>query len=567
MKKNLFLAIIVAAMLFCLFAVGVSAGDIDYSDAPVRTKYQANEDDIVEFDDGFKCSVSYVFKDTNKVDRSWNSKATFPNYFDFEYINSKTGKGYTFDNVVGFDIPQGITSVGLYAGKELTTLKWISFPDSVVEFGNAIFENAKGLERCTMEHNENSPVTVFPAYMFFGCSSLKAFSMPDCFKTFNDIAHFSGCTNLEAVYLSKNLTELRSTGGGQRTSLFDDNYKLYFVNEPFTYDNIPEKPRVYYFPANISFMSNDCIFRECRNLNDVLVFGEKVTEAPNMYLFQGGPANTIVFLGDMTTVATQYWGSTKTVLFANENDKSLSDITFSGGKKAIFCHAEADASHVMEKEIYVEAGCEVDAGMATYCFCGYEISKEAIEGTAYPHDYDYLTNNKAILLSIEYASYSKNGTKKISCANCGEAKDFDAPALFVTLGYSVEEGVSYSMILGFVANWSAISEYEDFAKITISYGVFAASQNKLGANDIFDTNGVAFADAIVSNLSNAQHQLFQLKIKGFSSEQLDTKLAIGAFVRVDDGSTVAFTYIQSSEAKNGEKYAFTSYNDAINSTK
>ena len=146
MKKKLFVLLLTVAIA-CIFAISVSA-ITTYDDAPVRTKYTSIEDDIVEFYDGFKCPVSYVFKDTDFVDRSYNkSGGSFQNYFDFEYINGKTGKNYTFEDVKGFDIPEGINSIGIYAGRELNTLKWISIPKTATKLSGAIFQSPWGTFR------------------------------------------------------------------------------------------------------------------------------------------------------------------------------------------------------------------------------------------------------------------------------------------------------------------------------------------------------------------------------------------------------------------------------------
>ena len=178
MKKFLFTLMLVA-LVSCLFALTVGAVTT-YDDAPVRTKYQAKADDIVEFYDGFTCPVSYVFKDTDWIDRPYgNDKYSFDKYFEFDYINEKAGKSYTFADVKGFDIPEGIKSVAIYAGRELNTLKWISFPGTITKLDGAIFQSNSGLEECEFEFDENTPLTVFPGYTFFHCTSLKSFSMPD----------------------------------------------------------------------------------------------------------------------------------------------------------------------------------------------------------------------------------------------------------------------------------------------------------------------------------------------------------------------------------------------------
>lgn len=191
MKKKIFLMLTLCVMLVCVFAISVSAVTI-YDDFNVKSleniKYVEN--DIITFDDGFSCPSVYVFKDTNSIDKSnWGQSTGLQSALDFTYINEKTSKEYTFENVVSLDIPQGVVSIGSYAGSGMTTLKKISIPDTATNLASAIFQNATGLEVCIFEHSASSTLTEFPAWMFYG-SGLKAFSMPDCITTINYEAAF-----------------------------------------------------------------------------------------------------------------------------------------------------------------------------------------------------------------------------------------------------------------------------------------------------------------------------------------------------------------------------------------
>ena len=567
--KKIILTLTLALMLSLMLVVCVSAEVTTFTDAPERTKYQCLDNEIIEFYDGFKCPASYVFTDTSTIGTG-DSTTSFKNYMDFSYINGKLGKTeeagnlYTYADVKGFDIPTGITHVAKYAGKEGTTLKWVTFPDTISSLSNAIFQSATGLEECTFKFSKNNTMRVFPSYMFFGCKNLKAFSMPDCFTSLHDIAHFSGCTSLSAVHLSNSLEIWSSGGGGSRTATFDDCNNMYFVNEAFTYDNIPQKPEIYYFPANLRSISNNSVCRECKNLNDVLVFGTQLTEMPNEYFFQNGPANKIVFLGDMTTVKTKYWGKTTQIIFANPADKSTDDVTYSGGRTTVFCNAEGNTSHLAEKVIDIEASCEVDAGKVTYCFCGYEMSKDAIEGTAFKHDYDYLNNDKAVLVGIAYSDYSKNGEKSVICGNCGKEAALEAPALFMCLGYSAHETGGDGIAIGYMVNNEAIDEYTSITGKSISYGVFVASQNKLGDNDIFDQEGNKTNGVVSVEITNYEFAVFELKVVGFTDENKDKALAMGAYAAVTTEGTTEYVYMQDAEPDDGEKYSYVTYNGIVN---
>lgn len=546
MKKKILLMLTMVLMLSCLLVVSANAAVTTYDDAPTRTNIQVSTDDIVVFDDGFTCPTGYVFKDQATVN---GGKAGDMQYaFDFTYINDKTGKTYSFANIVELDIPQGITYLGDRLLQDVKTIKKLSIPNTVTGFGVAFCQGATNLEECTFEHDENSNLTSFPTYIFYK-TSLKAFSMPDCITEIKGEAHFTGCSNLQAVHLSKKLTTWESGGGGRRTATFDDCYNVYFINEAFTYDNIPAKPTIYYFPANLETMSNQCIFRECQSLNDVLVFGEKLTLAQNEYLFQNGPANKIVFLGDMTTVATKYWGKTTHVFFANKNDIDSSCVTFSGGKTAVYCNAEGNTTHLAEKTVDEPARCEVDAGKVTYCFCGYEISKEAIEGTALSHDYDYVNNENAKLIAIVYGDYSKVGTKTVKCGNCDKGNsEITADAIFTYKGYSKND--KDGLCVGYLINQAALKEYETLNGVKISYG-FAVSANN---DKPLGEGGEAGENVIKAELTGSTYTAadFILTAEDWTKENIaSAKLSMNMYVIVNNAVKyiTASGYSDAAEAK------------------
>ena len=196
MKKKILFALTLVAMLVCVLAISVSAEAKIYDDAPARVNLEVRTDDIIKFDDGFEFLSAYVFKDVTNL---YENNSRLANFLDFSYVNEKAGKEYTAANIVEVDIPQGVTAVGKYTFISNSVVKRVSFPDSVTSLGNAIFQSATGLEECVLEFDESSSITRFPSYMFYGCSNLKAFSMPDCFTEIYDVATFKGCTKMTAV--------------------------------------------------------------------------------------------------------------------------------------------------------------------------------------------------------------------------------------------------------------------------------------------------------------------------------------------------------------------------------
>ena len=170
------------------------------------------------------------------------------------------------------------------------------------------------------------------------------------------------------------------------------------------------------------------------------------------------------------------------------------------------------------------------------------------------------------ITDISYDSYLAMGFYKASCTVCGAEniaeKTATAPALFECLGVSVYGTDTYSIAVGFKVNSGAIAEYTRVTGKTLSYGVFAASQEKLGDKDIFDANGKMVDVAIGSEIKTA-HSVFEIKVTNIPENKADAKLALGAYVKVTDGETATYSYMQAGTPAANENYYFASYNDAL----
>lgn len=141
------------------------------------------------------------------------------------------------------------------------------------------------------------------------------------------------------------------------------------------------------------------------------------------------------------------------------------------------------------------------------------------------------------------------------------------PALFEYLGYSADEKGNAGFIIGFVANTEAIKQYSELTGKVFEYGVFVATQNAIGNDDIFTSDGKTKDGVVGVKTSNSPFALFQLKVSGFREDQKDVKLSLGAYIKVIDGESIEFAYLQNAAPKENEKYHFASYNEIINSIK
>ena len=170
-----------------------------------------------------------------------------------------------------------------------------------------------------------------------------------------------------------------------------------------------------------------------------------------------------------------------------------------------------------------------------------------------------------ISMQLRYDDGFENIGKKIDgCSKCNKGTVEEMPALFTCLGYSASENGDGGIAVGYTVNETAINTYEDFANVSLNYGVFAISQEKLGTGDVFDENGILAANAISFDVTGYEYSAFVLKIVGFTDAQKEVKLAMGAYVAVNDGEKTTYSYIQD-ETKGtlGEKYCFASYNDVL----
>ena len=556
MKKKLLLLTVLVMILACLLAVSVSAEVTTYDDAPANEKLTASISDVVVFDDGFTCPSVYIFKSTDTVAAGDHTgKNGLQSSVDFSYINGKTGKAYDVSKIVELDIPEGITTLSGYGFTRLE-IERISIPKTVTSIGGCCFEKCLALEECVFEHTAESSLTSLPSWVFQGCTSLKAFCFPECITAINAEYEFSGCTNLTAVYLPKNLTAYNTPGNDQKSAFWSCK-KMYFVSEPFTYDNIPEKPAIYYMPSGLTSVSGE-LFKKCENLNETLVFPVGLTAITNSYSFttDSSTVKNVVFLGDMTSLNTSNWklADGAKILFANANDTDSSSLSsLSGSHTKIYCASETDLSkHVAEKTSIIDATCITDQFVTSYCFCGKLIKNEAVADTA-TGVHIWETNDCTVSVqcktctemsdanadhnitrTLEYANgFGKNGVYNCICENAEYCTVIEGYALNETKnpiitfkGYSVpEKETKLAINVGYEIDYTLLNEYEKLTGEEVKLSLFMVNsqtkdneQNKVNISAIFKNEALDFADGVKGfcvQVNKSSYNSISLTIKGF----------------------------------------------------
>ena len=163
---------------------------------------------------------------------------------------------------------------------------------------------------------------------------------------------------------------------------------------------------------------------------------------------------------------------------------------------------------------------------------------------------------------FEYANgFASAGVKSVGCYKCNEAETSELSPLFTCLGYSASEYGIGGIAIGYTVNDEAIANYEDATGKTLNYGVFAVTQEKLGDNDIFGSDGTVAKGVITADVSSHGFAAFELKITGFADDQKDLLLAMGAYVIEADDESTEYSYLQDGTPNENEKYCFVSYYD------
>ena len=70
-------------------------------------------------------------------------------------------------------------------------------------------------------------------------------------------------------------------------------------------------------------------------------------------------------------------------------------------------------------------------------------------------------------------------------------------------------------------------------------------------------------NAVIAEIQNKAYDVFELKIFGFTEENRDSKLALGAFVSLTNDGGTTYSCMQVGAPNQGDKYSFVSYSDVL----
>ena len=414
-------------------------------------------------------------------------------------------------------LPNSCTTIPTSCFYGCTSLETVVFPSTLTGLGNKAFQNCTSLKRADLP----SGVTSIPQDCFHNCTNLEYLKVPSSCKT---IANYvtNGCNNI--LWDLSEATSLESIGSnnsyGVTTSLvFHDGFKtisgvnsskiteLVFPNST-TSIGVIKCPALTEFviPAGVTSLGNKAF--------DYSTGLKKITVPYGL--------TSIVTTGNTSFFGTN--GITEIVYTGNEGDAILTDL--------LSVLKKANVTYANYCDVYNGGNHKLDG----------EITKHFIG-----------------------EKYLSNYVEESICSNgCGKSVAINEIApLFTCKGYSASL-LGNGIAIGFDVNNVAVEEYEKLTGKTLSYGVFAVAQSKLGEDNVFDENGNAINGSITASLTSYAYAIFEIKVAGFTDEQKSLALAMGAYVKASDGEATEYSYLQATDkGAQGENssYYFVSYND------
>ena len=487
-----------------------------------------------------KCSVKKITFDPNCVVEI--RKGNFSNCkslteITFPKFKVLTGSSFGYcENMVATNeliLVEGLTEIGGHAFHDCKKLTGtVRFPSTLEKIQEYSFQNT-GFENFDLSKCANLTLAG-GGYggPFTDNDSITSLDLSGCVSlTYLKNSFAANCDNLTSVILPPNLQTIESKALAHC-------YKLQSIVLPATLETIADeafhsarkdqtiKTFTVYVQSNVQFGTTHYPFRDSSAKIEFVLVGDKVNTssfiAANTYSAITGA--TVVDYLDPQSPWTYTTGTAITAHTIVEN----------------YCKPLALAgAHAFNGNPCV-VSCE---------YCKLTTVKENPE------------HSEKATISYENG-FDKLGTTIITCTNegCTHKATEEAPALFVCLGYSAPMSDEMGIAIGFTINNEAVEEYRATGK-SITFGVYAVAQQRLGENDIFDENGNATAGVINADLTSYSVDAFEIKIVGFNDTQKDIKLSLGAYV-TEDGKT--YSYMQSDKAGElvGNYYAVT-YNSII----
>ena len=541
--------------VFDLVATALATAMADFNTANSTSYYEDYEmtgwstdkliDEIARFE--FTSDVTSISNVLAMRSYPYLVEVRFNYAIDLSGIESLFQKCYKLKTVVGFENVNPTIGNKMFAS--CSALETIKLPTNITKIPDCMFDSCSKL---TIENWLELPNLTTIGKGAFQAGGALNFIVPDSVTTIEENAFVSSFKTGGSITINPT-SKLQTIGD----SAFNDCRKLKSI----------------YIPSTVTSIGAN-VFNQCYDLATIENFENcKITIIKENTFKLVTALQNIKIPETVTTIENAFVGNTKlTTVYIPKSVISIAD-TFVDGSWGNVAPNNA---------IYVYTG----NNASTLSACTRLSGANVIKASEYNASASYTGVN--LVVGYSHCDVYNNGVhennvitpvvttylvaiQKIStCVECGFEKSAGTiSALFICDGYSIPEDGRTELVVGFSINHEAIKEYEVLAKKTIEFGAFAASQAKLGDNYIFDENGKVLENVVAAKIDGDSYGMFELRISGFTDEQKNIKLAMGAYVitmsvESTEEKTVEYSYLQPITPNDGDKYHFVSYNDVLN---
>lgn len=561
MKKKIFLALAISALLVCLFAVGVSA----------VTGSASNEYGTVTEVKGLE-SLANTYSDHDSRVVLKNADGTFTTYPSYYIYNGNTGSN------MRIDMSTLNTALGLGDDEKYTSA-------SVVRV--EVFADAR------LNHLYSGCSSLIDAYLpegvwlhhssFYGCSSLTTISLPESCTTIPQSA-FQGCSSLTSIKFSSKMNAL----GGRA---FQSCSSLVRVELPETVTSIPQDgfhgcssleyiniPRDCTFIGNYAFNGCSKVLIDLSNAKSL-----KSTGSNNSY----GVTTSLVFPEGFESFGGINSSNVTSIVFPNSTTSigvikcsNLEEIVMPAGLTSL-CNKQFDYCGSLKK-VTIPMGVTSISTTGNTSFFGCKPSTIVFTGS---EDAEILASIRAVLpnATIEFANhcdvyYNSNhsivteegNTCSGVCKTCGylklladpihtndlvlafgtgvyvdevegkttdvnyyanmyvlhvckycknEEADKYAP-IFEKMGYSAAEDDTTAISFSTSVDFDSLAKYEEMKETSIQYGmIVSASASTTPIKNVVDGEIELDVATINVSLTDTDYTKFTVKITGLPTEQ------------------------------------------------
>ena len=518
MKKKLFLALIIATLFVCIFAISASAITQAEADKYYYDKVYVTADGQHELALYEKSGDTYYPLVWFAYDVLGEDGTTV--------VETKYVKARYEDISVYSEAPSQGRFNGVYY--EYTDENGNQI---VLNSSNAVLINMRGVATRTIGSGGQGNGTNITILKFeWSKSGYPSFS-----------------SKLEAVYTPLSMVEITGyTPNSVRILDYDRHHGSVTVQRG-AFQN--SKAKVVFIPGGSTFSGNDQ-FKDSQL--ETIIFGAGTKNITiSGYTFSGANSlKRIYWLGtkaELDTITVNetsnngYWNLTH---ISFENYLLLSDEEKQAGKYLVYETPECFALGHLTESI-------------NDCVDKCTICDEIVVN----HSED-----AELTTTIVYESFGKDGEKVTACQNDGCTYNVTEKldALVECLGYSAPIDGSDGFTIKYRVNSDAIVNYTTETGKEVSYGLFVVTKASLGDNDVFAEDGTLANGVLTADVTNTDYVILSLKMLGFTKEESKTlDFAIGAYVITEKEEVKEFAYIQAGDVSEGEKYNFTTYEKII----